>query len=281
MAINTIDERRRKSRNILLSAFLVLLFVWSIKLCYPQSTILSIYSQHDEKNAGSISSNAPRPRPSAAKLGQSTSKPGDKLTWESDSFNGTVTTKAAVIVETRFRANLIPLILHFSTVLGPTWPILIYTSAESTGQFSSSAALGRYLKAGAIQVRMLPQTVLFTNSDSVNEFMTTKWLWEELAPAEHILIFQSDSMLCANAARSVDDFFAYDFVGAPIAKDLGKGYSGGLSLRKRSTILYILDKWDWMETKKEGDRFEDQWYFNRYSSPEHTAGFVYARSDFE
>ncbi len=110
---------------------------------------------------------------------------------------------------------------------------------------------------------MLPQTVLFTSSDSVNEFMTTKWLWEDLAPAEHILIFQSDSMLCSNAARSVDDFFAYDFVGAPIAKDLGQGYSGGLSLRKRSTILYILEKWDWMTTKKEGDRFEDQWYFNR------------------
>jgi hypothetical protein len=273
MAVNTIDERRRKSRNILLSAFLILLFVWSIKLCYPQSTILSIYSQHDEKNAGSVPSNAPRPRPSAAKLGQSTSKPEDNLTWESDSFNGTVTTKAAVIVETRFRANLIPLILHFSTVLGPTWPILIYTSAESKGQFSSSAALGRYLKSGAIQVRMLPQTVLFTNSDSVNEFMATKWLWEDLAPAEHILIFQSDSMLCANAARSVDDFFAYDFVGAPIAKkDLGKGYNGGLTLRKRSTILYILDKWDWMTTKKGRDRFEDQWYFNRYSSPEQSSG---------
>jgi hypothetical protein len=124
---------------------------------------------------------------------------------------------------------------------------------------------------------MLPQTVLFTNSDSVSEFMTTKWLWEDLAPAEHILIFQSDSMLCANAARSVDDFFAYDFVGAPIAKRLGKGYNGGLNLRKRSTILYILDKWDWQTTKKKGDQFEDQWYFNRYGSSEHVKGTLLHR----
>jgi hypothetical protein len=71
-------------------------------------------------------------------------------------------------------------------------------------------------------------------------------------------------MLCANAARSVDDYFDYDFVGAPIAKDLGIGYNGGLSLRKRSTILNILDKWDWETTRKEGDRFEDQWFFNRW-----------------
>ncbi|KUJ20189.1 uncharacterized protein LY89DRAFT_549666, partial [Mollisia scopiformis] len=174
-----------------------------------------------------------------------------------------VTTKAAVIVETRFRTNLVPLILHFSSVLGPTWPILIYTSPESVGQFSSSAALARYLRMGIVQVRMLPQEVLFTNSDSVNAFMTKKWLWEDLAPAEHILIFQSDSMLCANAARSVDDYFQYDFVGAPIAAGLGKGYNGGLSLRKRSTIMRILEEWDWEKTKTKDVRFEDQWYYDR------------------
>lgn len=71
-------------------------------------------------------------------------------------------------------------------------------------------------------------------------------------------------MLCANAARSVDDYFAYDFVGAPIAADIGNGYNGGLSLRKRSSTLRVLDEWDWETTKKEGDRFEDQWYFNRF-----------------
>ena len=129
--------------------------------------------------------------------------------------------------------------------------------------FATSAALSRYIKAGTIQVRLLPQTVLFTNSDSVNKFMTDSWFWEDLDPVEHVLIFQSDSMLCANAARSVDDFFEYDLVGAPIAKDLGTGYNGGLSLRKRSTILRVLENYDWEATQKEGDRFEDQWYYNR------------------
>jgi len=220
-----------------------------------------MYSQHAE----SIATSVPSPQPSAAGDGQSTPNPKTLS-------NSTISTKAAVIVETRFRTNLVPLILHFSGVLGPSWPILIYTSAESIGQFSSSAALGRYLRSGAIQIRLLPQTVLFTNSDSVNEFMTEKWLWEDLAPAEHILIFQSDSMLCANAARSVDDYFAYDLVGAPIAKKLGTGYNGGLSLRKRTTILKILERWDWKTTQKDGDRFEDQWYFNRYDSGRSSTG---------
>ena len=271
--INTIEERRRKSRNIILFAFLILFFLWTVKLCFPQSTLLSVYSQHVE----SISTSRLPLQSSIVEGGQLTSKPEEKSSQGSGSSNGTVATKAAVIVETRFRTNLIPLILHFSGVLGPSWPILIYTSMESVGQFSASAALGRYLKSGAIQVRILPQTVLFTNSDSVSEFMTTKWLWEDLAPAEHILVFQSDSMLCANAARSVDDYFAYDFVGAPIAKKLGKGYNGGLSLRKRSTILNILEKWDWKTTREDDDRFEDQWYFNRY---DYRKGIFFSGSDF-
>jgi hypothetical protein len=260
---NPMEERRRQSRNILLSALIILLFIWTLKLCFPQTTLLSVYLQHASTSTSTSTSTS---QPSDVSDGKLKSKPSDNIILENEVFNGTIATKAAVIVETRFRTNLIPLILHFGSVLGPTWPIIIYTSAESVGQFSASAALSRYLKSGAIQVRMLPQTVLFTNSDSVNQFMTTPWLWENLAPAEHILIFQSDSMLCANAARSVDDYFDYDFVGAPIAKDLGNGYNGGLSLRKRSTILNILDRWDWERTKKEGDRFEDQWYFNRYVS---------------
>jgi len=61
----------------------------------------------------------------------------------------------------------------------------------------------------------------------------------------------------------VDDYFAFDFVGAPIASHLGKGYNGGLSLRKRSSMVKILEEWDWEETKGDGDRFEDQWFYNR------------------
>ena len=252
-----LDERKRRSRNILFAAFALLVIIWTVKLSFPQHTALGVYTSHKSNPSPAT------PSPSASP--DTNSKPQDGIVLASET-SITNSSKAAVIVETRFRTNLIPLILHFSTVLGPTWPILIYTSAESVGLFSASAALSRYLHTGVIQIRILPQSVLFTNSDSVNAFMTKPWIWESLAPAEHILIFQSDSMLCANAARSVDDYFEYDFVGAPIAEHLGKGYNGGLSLRKRSSIMRILDEWSWEETKKEGDRFEDQWYFNRYAS---------------
>ncbi|KAH6720397.1 hypothetical protein DL95DRAFT_379012 [Leptodontidium sp. 2 PMI_412] len=266
--LTSMEERRRRSQNIIIGAFLLLVVIWTVKLAFPQHTVISVYQNHQ-----------PQPAPISPAQDVDTEeddKPASKGTnWQSrpattegsglpePTFNGTVSNKAAVIVETRFRTNLIPLILHFSSVLGPSWPILIYTSPESVGMFATSAALARYIQTGTIQVRLLPQTVLFTNSDSVNKFMTDSWFWEDLDPIEHVLIFQSDSMLCANAARSVDDFFDYDLVGAPIAKNLGVGYNGGLSLRKRSTILRVLEDYDWATTQKEGDRFEDQWFFNR------------------
>jgi len=268
-AILPLEERRRKSRNVVFAALLTLVFIWTVKLAFPQTTIINAFPSHIDATTEVVTSTVSQPpAPQQTVEGSKWQSPtlGDTPATHHVQ-NGTVTSKAAVIIETRFRTNLVPLILHFSSVLGTSWPIIIYTSPESIGQFSTSAALARYIKAGIIHLRLLPQTVLFTNSDSVNQFMTQSWLWESLAPAEHILIFQSDSMLCANAARSVDDFFAYDLVGAPIRKGLGKGYNGGLSLRKRSTILRVLEGWDWETTKTDGDRFEDQWYYNRFVSP--------------
>ncbi|TAQ88169.1 hypothetical protein B7494_g3476 [Chlorociboria aeruginascens] len=176
--------------------------------------------------------------------------------------NVTTSKKAAVIVETRRSGNIVPLILHFSAVLGPSWPIIIYTSAENFGSFSTSSALLRHQQDGRIIVRPLAEGVYFSNWDSVSAFLTRRWIWEDLAPAEHILVFQSDSILCANAARSVDDFFEYDLIGAPIDPHWGVGYNGGLCLRKRSTILRVLDEWDWDQHSHPHP--EDQWYFARF-----------------
>jgi hypothetical protein len=249
MATLSLEDRKRKSRNILFSSFILLIVIWTVKLSFPQSTLLPNYTSQSPSES-TIPTSKPLPsEPESdgrwkSRLGD---KPGDKLILTSDvPFNGTISNKAAVIIESRYRTNIIPLIIHFNSVLGPSWPILIYTSPESIGGFSSSAALQRYIQDGVIQIRLLPQTVLFTNSESINEFMMSMWFWESLAPAEHIFIFQSDSMICANAARSVEDYFEYDFVGALLSR---KGYNGGLSLRKRSSILRVLENFDWEEMK--------------------------------
>ncbi len=88
-----------------------------------------------------------------------------------------------------------------------------------------------------------------------------------MAPFEHLLMFQADSILCSNSAQKVEDFLEWDFVGAPVDEErgLGMGYNGGLSLRNRTKCLEITRAYDW-QTERHGDHskgnvdYEDQWF---------------------
>jgi hypothetical protein len=178
--------------------------------------------------------------------------------------------KVAAIIETRPLDTWIPLILHFSTVLGPEWPIHIFTTQT---QIPSSIPLRRALASKRIEIRPLPPNSEFTNHEAVSEFLTTSWFWEQLAPADHVLLFQADSIICANSPLTVDDFLQYDFVGAPIDLTLGhgdEGMNGGLSLRNRALMLEIILRYSWKEEVAKADEpvspqvlYEDQWFFHK------------------
>jgi Protein of unknown function (DUF5672) len=164
----------------------------------------------------------------------------------SNSGNFVIGKKVAVIIENRPSHNLIPLILHFSSVLGPSWPILLFTSLSSSN-LSDSAPFNEGLSNGQFRIRSLPRDIQLTNHKAVSSFLTKPWVWEQLAPADHILLFQADSIICANAQQHVDDYLQYDMIGAPIADGAGQGYHGGLSLRNRKKMLQIVRKNNWEE----------------------------------
>ncbi len=178
-----------------------------------------------------------------------------------------ITNNVAAIIENRPLSRIVPLLLHFSGVLGPEWPIFLFTSQDID---SLSAPIKRLVDERRLTVRFLPPTVDFTKRLDVSGFLTQAWVWEQLAPANHVLIFQSDSILCSNSPLKVDDFLQYDFVGAPIDPQYGEGYNGGLSLRNRSMILEIIHNSDWRdefdkaENKQKQDvEFEDQWFYSK------------------
>jgi hypothetical protein len=102
-----------------------------------------------------------------------------------------------------------------------------------------------------------------TSREGVNVYMSQPWLWEELAPAQHVLIFQTDSILCGNAHRTVDDFLGWDFIGAPMHY-IQQRYNGGLSLRNRTMMLDVIKEGkSWKEETKSGefkDGGEDDWF---------------------
>ncbi|CAG8980980.1 hypothetical protein HYALB_00011089 [Hymenoscyphus albidus] len=175
------------------------------------------------------------------------------------------TEKAAAIVENQPLESLVPISLHFSSVLGPEWPIHIFTSAETQHLFTDSEPFQREVAVGRFIVRLLPEEEKLSSRASVSAFFTKPWLWEQLAPAEHILLFQADSILCSKAPLKVEGFLEYDFVGAPVREGLGMGYNGGLSIRNRTMCLDIVNNFDW-QVERHGDHsngnadYEDQWF---------------------
>jgi hypothetical protein len=165
----------------------------------------------------------------------------------------------AVILETDPPSNLAPITLHFASVLGPRWKVVIYT-LERNWVVPQSAPFRRALDAGNIQIRYLPRNTDFSDGHKVSEFLTRPWLWEQLQDAAHVLMFQLDSIICANSEKTVDDFLHFDFVGAPIVPERGRGYNGGLSLRNPRLFLDIA-----REEVMQGEgilQWEDQWFYH-------------------
>ncbi|KAK6331304.1 hypothetical protein TWF730_004389 [Orbilia blumenaviensis] len=179
-----------------------------------------------------------------------------------------ISNKVAAIADTSFTPRHVPLLMHYSGVLGPEWPIVYYTSQETyntylkPGVANVSKVWTRALSEGRIQVRFLPTRFEMTSRSGVNSFLADKWMWEDLAPAKHVLIFQADAIICGNAHKTVDDFLEWDFIGATLAPE-GRMYNGGLSLRNRDMVLRILNANDYQkDTAAARFKFEgeDVWY---------------------
>jgi hypothetical protein len=147
--------------------------------------------------------------------------------------------------------------LHFHTVLGPGWPMILFT-LEDSWSLPPSPSFRRAVEEGRIEIRFLPPGTWLKNSTSVSLFLTHPWLWEQVAQAERVLLFQTDSILCANAEATVDDFLAYDYLGAPIDAAYGAGYNGGLSLRNPRLFLNITQEADFGAS---GVGYEDQFFY--------------------
>ncbi len=164
--------------------------------------------------------------------------------------------------------NLVPLMLHFAMVLGPSWQVVLFTM-ENAWEMPPSPPFQRAVQEGRVDIRFLPPETNLKKWKSVSLFFTRTWLWEQVQSASRVLLFQMDSIICSNSNQTVDDFLEWDFIGAPVTSFLGgRGYNGGLSLRNPKMILDILrspsnDFDELWRTNQTGLFIEDQFYYNK------------------
>lgn len=146
----------------------------------------------------------------------------------------------AVIVEPRAHHNLLPVLRNVRQKL-PDTPIFWFHGTENDMELDVS---------NVYKVNLGVSNLSLTE---YNCLMTCALFYERL-PCEYLLMFQTDSVLFSRSTVKLEDYFEYDYVGAPWSSELHTYYlrniltwrgskrhqgagNGGLSLRKRDVVL--------------------------------------------
>jgi hypothetical protein len=209
------------------------------------------------------------PTESAAKF-LSALRPATLIQQSTSDDGFPVRDKVAVIVDTRPTNSLVPIITHFASVLGPEWPIIFLTRASIVNTLAAvnngSQPFRRLVNAGQVKIIELPSTVPPFNYEGLSHFLASSWFWNLLSPAKHMMLFQTDSMICANSGHRVEDFLEYDFIGAahPYFRE---AFNGGLSLRNVTLSRQIAENYNIADdVGDKGNRygkFEDVWFWDK------------------
>ncbi|KAB5558094.1 hypothetical protein GE09DRAFT_1173155 [Coniochaeta sp. 2T2.1] len=168
--------------------------------------------------------------------------------------------KVALLIENRINPILAPLMLHFISVVPPDWRFRFMGSVDSVEYLNKSMAIREHVAAGKLDLTYIPANMSTGSQEEISRFLTNLWLYEVvLQPAEWLLVFQTDSILCANSRQTLNDYLEFDWVGAPWNPRGRFGGNGGLSLRRVSAIIDVLRNQD----RVPGSEPEDVWLTER------------------
>jgi hypothetical protein len=170
----------------------------------------------------------------------------------------------AVIVEPRKHPAMEFVLNNFFSNLDTRWNFMIFHGLDNE----------EWIKQIILKFPNHIQRVSLLNINvrnlTINEysnFMTSKSIIE-LIPTEIFLIFQTDTMICPSEKDLIYDFIKYDYVGAPWRNGLGtiggNVGNGGLSLRRKTKMLEILNKVPYKVKLTKPNLAEDLYYCGIY-----------------
>lgn len=176
-------------------------------------------------------------------------------------------TKLAFMVETRPLPHLPLQLTHMTSVIPQEWTFKFMGSNTSINYLLGFHHLRDLVASNKLTLVPLPSHWDVSSREFISQMFTDPELYRSLSPAEHLLVFQPDSIFCTKAPTTLNDFIKYDYIGAPWSTYSTYGGNGGLSLRRVSSILRLLEK----ERRKPGDgALEDLWLSNGLNKLEGT-----------
>ncbi|ENH75978.1 hypothetical protein FOC1_g10000961 [Fusarium oxysporum f. sp. cubense race 1] len=160
-----------------------------------------------------------------------------------------ITVCVALIIEPEPLPLLVPLILHMIGVVPPDWRFIFIGSQKSVFQQG----------LGKIDLMQLPQPWKIRSKEDRSRLLTDTRFYDEFLPGvEWLLMFSSDSILCANSELSMNDWLDWTWAGAT---EENKNFAvyGDLSLRRVSAIKQILS----FQSRYNDSAGEDSWFGTR------------------
>jgi len=124
--------------------------------------------------------------------------------------------KLALMIEPRPLPHLVPQMLHMMSVVPPDWRFLFIGSEQSTVSAGRAYSIKYQQAIGKLDLMLLPEPWNISSKEHIDRTLTDLRFYDEFLPGvEWLLKFESDSILCANSATSLEDWLDFDWVGAP------------------------------------------------------------------
>ena len=156
--------------------------------------------------------------------------------------NKTESVYTAIIVEPRKHAALELVLSNFTSVLDERWEFIVFHGNKNEEYVKNIVkSIKNNNQKQKQNIRLVNLNVDNLSIPDYNALFYDKHKIYDHITTETFLVFQTDTLISEKYKDLVYDFIEYDYVGAPWSFNNEVG-NGGLSLRKKTKMLEILDK---------------------------------------
>jgi hypothetical protein len=181
--------------------------------------------------------------------------------------------KTAYITEPRKHKALKFVLENVLSVLPTEWSVQINHGTSNSDYIKKIIDDSSVISDGKSQNRIVLQNLNIENLEHIEESALSKSekFWNSI-DGDLLLKFECDTMLCPNSEYKITQFEKYDFIGGywgresyPLDEPYPKQYpmNGGLSLRKKDTMIYLI-KNHLEKYTASGKSYSDDYFFSEY-----------------